>query len=463
MALAACALLVVLGPGAGSALAKHKHRAMPLPRGTVVSRSNFAVGVAVQPDGRVVTAGYQGKGGMEHFAVNRRLENGRTDPAFARPLIEFGAAAAANLVALQPDGKIVLAGVVKAAGPSADGSSTDFALARLLPDGSLDPTFGAGGITRTDLGADDTPNSIELQPDGKILLAGQADFGYPDGANPDSRFAVARYNANGGLDPTFGGSGKTTISFGGFADALAVHAGPGGDVSIAGYHQVDPGALGISDVARARLTESGVLDPSFGPGGKMLTPFLSPAETGGAKIDSADVYTAAYTRDGRLAVAGPVSFDRGKRRLVSRVKVERFANAGSPDSGFAFNGTALIRDSAIGRPNVVDFPSEGGLVVAGGGSSPASLQLVRLTDTGLLDPVFGRKGAVRTRLRGLDGAAFGSAIDPSGRILVAGWAELREERPGLSVLARYLPSGKLDKGFGPRYKRRHRRHRHHAG
>ncbi len=108
-------------------------------------------------------------------------------------------------VALQPDGKIVAAGR----------SSFDFALARYNADGSLDPTFGTGGKVTTDFGFDEA-FAVALQPDGKIVAAGYAVVG------SSLDFALARYNADGSLDPTFGTDGKVTTDFGNFDEALAM-------------------------------------------------------------------------------------------------------------------------------------------------------------------------------------------------------------------------------------------------
>src|SRR6266516_3631488 len=135
----------------------------------------------------------------------------------------------AHGVAVQPDGKLVAVGVAKTS------RSGDFALARYNTNGSLDATFGTGGKVTTDFnGNDDAANAVVLQPDGKIVVAGEAktsrnqDFARNDDAafalvlQPDGKlvaageaktsrnqdFALARYNANGSLDPTFGTGGK---------------------------------------------------------------------------------------------------------------------------------------------------------------------------------------------------------------------------------------------------------------
>src|SRR5205823_5353736 len=127
------------------------------------------------------------------------------DPSFGeagKVLTSFGLQTSATAVLVQPDGKIVAAGLAAEQRKPCCAPS-DFALARYNPDGHLDATFGDGGKVVTDLGASDTPNAIALQPDGKIVVVG--------GTNDDPRveknlrIAIARYLPNGALDPAFDG------------------------------------------------------------------------------------------------------------------------------------------------------------------------------------------------------------------------------------------------------------------
>lgn len=109
---------------------------------------------------------------------------------------------------VQDDGKIV------AAGRSTTGGAGDFALARYEADGSLDPGFGTGGLVTTDFGGDDFARALVLQDDGKLVAAG--------GSFDGSDFALARYEADGSLDPTFGTGGLVTTDFGGDDEAFAL-------------------------------------------------------------------------------------------------------------------------------------------------------------------------------------------------------------------------------------------------
>jgi len=132
----------------------------------------------------------------------------------------------AQELALQADGKIVLAG------SSYNGAGGDFALARYNPDGSLDTTFGTNGTVTTDFGADyeESATTFALQADGKIVVAGSSYNGTGDD------FALARYNPDGSLDPTFGTDGIVTTDFSGDSDSandLALQAD--GKIVVAGH------------------------------------------------------------------------------------------------------------------------------------------------------------------------------------------------------------------------------------
>src|SRR5262249_57418328 len=120
--------------------------------------------------------------------------------------------ALAYSLAVQQDGKIVLAGEASLNG------DRDFALARYNGDGTLDASFGTGGKVTTTFGQNDVAFSVAVQPDGKIVTAGFGLF----------RFALARYNSNGTLDPSFGTGGQRSTADGGFDDGAGRAAGPAG-------------------------------------------------------------------------------------------------------------------------------------------------------------------------------------------------------------------------------------------
>ena len=210
-------------------------------------------GVALQPDGRIVVAGASDAGGSYDMAVARLLApEGTFDPSFGagangRSLANFGGTDIANAVTLQPDGRIVVAGSSDAAGIG------DVAVARLLPGGRLDDSFGDGGKTLVDLGSGDAARAVALQPDGKILLAGSS------GDTDNDDFAVVRLQPNGRPDTTFGTNGHSLVNFGGGDFARAVALQPDGGIVAVGYSVTG----GKADIAVARLLG----DPRPGAGG----------------------------------------------------------------------------------------------------------------------------------------------------------------------------------------------------
>jgi uncharacterized delta-60 repeat protein len=153
--------------------------------------NDFGNAVALQQDGKIIVAGSSDIGGKAHFASVRYNNDGSLDPTFdmdGRVVIDFGTESAnPGAVVIQSDGKIVMAG---SSAPGM-GMGFDFALTRQNSDGSLDTTFGSGGIVITDFG-NDVGQALAIQPDGRLIVAG---FSYDTSAHSD--FAVARYDGAG--------------------------------------------------------------------------------------------------------------------------------------------------------------------------------------------------------------------------------------------------------------------------
>ena len=161
---------------------------------------------------------------------------------------DFGGADVASAVAVQADGKLVVAGT----------SDGNFALARYGVDGALDPSFSGDGLVTTDLGGTDDGQGVAIQADGKIVVVGSS----------DGNFALARYTAGGGLDPSFSGDGLQTTDFGAADGATAV--------AIQGDGRIVVGGSSGGDFALARYDAAGELDPSFSGDGKQTTGFGGP-------------------------------------------------------------------------------------------------------------------------------------------------------------------------------------------
>ncbi|MEO6688256.1 MAG: hypothetical protein ABIS07_08145 [Dokdonella sp.] len=224
--------------------------------------------VAVQADGMIVSAGYTYETGAPHVALTRHTASGQLDPLFGTggKLVvnasgSANGASEAKALLIQPDGKLLIAGYAFSAG-----GNGDFLLMRLNADGSPDSGFGSAGITRTPIGAsEDIANAMVRQPDGRIVLAGSV---YATGGQRD--FALARYTANGVLDPSFGNAGLVTTAIGPSDDyAYALALMPWGRLVAAGSARV---TVGQSDTALAvaAYNTDGSLDHYFGDAGKRM-------------------------------------------------------------------------------------------------------------------------------------------------------------------------------------------------
>lgn len=235
---------------------------------------DWAYATAIQPDGKILAAGVSEANGTYDFALARYTSTKDLDPTFGNGgfvLTDFGRSYdwAYSLVLL-PKGKILVAGVSDASG------SKDFALARYNPEGTLDTSFGVGGrVTETSRSLTaDIIRGMTVQPDGKIVVAGVS---YQDVATlePNGDFMVARYLPDGGNDLTFGIGGIMATDFGdsSYDEPYAVILQPDGKIVLGGYTNAGngPGVLfGADQLALARYGANGLLDPSFGQGGKVI-------------------------------------------------------------------------------------------------------------------------------------------------------------------------------------------------
>jgi uncharacterized delta-60 repeat protein len=260
-----------------------------------------AYSMALQTDGKIVLAGYVNFNGGYSFGLARYNANGTLDAGFGtggKVHTEFDgfgqtfSFADANSVAIQQDGKIV------AAGECTINGQRDFALARYNSNGTLDLGFGTGGKVNTDfVGFADLANDVTIQPDGRIVAAGAAATG--TAASVLFNFALARYNSNGTLDPTFGTGGKVTTDFAGALDTVSdVVVQPDGKIIAAGTATINgftDGAFGL-----ARYFTNGTLDPTFGTGGKLTTNFGPDADGAGSVVLQQDNKRQRQVRDGAL-------------------------------------------------------------------------------------------------------------------------------------------------------------------
>jgi uncharacterized delta-60 repeat protein len=294
----------------------------------------------------------------------------------------IGSLSWATDVAVQSDSRIIVAGW------TGSGSSRDSVLVRYTTDGTLDPSFGSNGIVTTDMGGEDEPNAVALQPDGRIVVVGRRENRYPDYA-----YAVARYDRDGKLDPSFGRGGVVTTDFDDYDSATSVAIQPDGKIVVGGN-------------ALVRYDSDGSLDPSFGNGGAIANHSGSFAEA------------VALQPDGKIVVAD------GNSLL-------RYEPNGKLDLSF---GTGGVVSPNLGV-NTITLQPDGKIVIMVRRYSA----LVRYDSDGKLDSSFGRVGTAWFDF-GVDAIAF----LPDGRSVIAGgrqgeggfmnqtWSDI--------VLARYIGS-----------------------
>ena len=372
--------------------------------GTVItpigSGTDVAYSLALQPDGMIVVAGACSNGTDYDFCLARYLANGALDTNFngiGKVITAIGNGNdGAYSIALRPDGKIVVAG------SCLNGNTYDFCLARYLASGALDLNFNGTGKVITAIGSGNAAAySVALQSDGKIVVAGRCS----NGTNTD--FCLARYLASGALDMSLNSTGTVITTIGSGNDvARGVALQPDGKIVLAGYCSNGTS----SDFCLARYLPSGTLDVSFNGSGTVITP-----------IGVGDDYaiSLALQPDGKIIVAGVCS-----NGANSDFCLARYLANGTFDTSFNSTGKVI---TPIGSSDdygySVALQPDGKIVVAGYCVSGANLDfcLARYLANGTLDTSFGSTGKVITAIGSSTDVANSAALQPDGKIVVAGY------------------------------------------
>jgi len=370
--------------------------------------------VAIQSNGQIVAAGssFSNSKTVEDFIVARYNANGSLDKRFGKngkiTTDFFRNVDSISAIAIQPDGRIVVAGFAQLGGNG--GTPRVFALARYRNDGSPDTSFGNGGSLTTSFGGNfAAASALMLQPDGKIVVAGTVDFN-PDLPGSGLDFALARYTSNGALDGSFGKGGKVVFDFfGSFDQANAAVLQPDGKIIVVGSASYDANNRDIG-FALARFNTDGSIDFGFGTGGKQISDFFG----AGAKANG-----VVLQPDGKFVVAGTAS-DSATRPVATDVALARYNADGSLDSAFGTGGETAIPfpDSATEQGNAVALLPDGKIIVAGTAfktfATPPDFALVRYNADGSLD------GIQTTDIAGGTDEALGLAIQSDGKVVLAG-------------------------------------------
>jgi len=355
--------------------------------------------VAVLPDGRIILGSSTFANGHFQMVLTRLRPDGVIDTGFgvnghATAAFPGSQGERATALTIQSDGKIVVAG----------STGSDFAVVRFASDGSLDTTFGTGGLASSDLGGQDRGFAVVLQSDGKIVVAGERLVG------TSLDFAVVRYSTNGSLDTSSDGDGVVTTTFAAapdsFDSARAVNVQADGRIVVAGSSNLA--------FALARYTSNGALDTTFGIGGLVTTDLAIDNFVSGAT-------DLIIQPDGHVLAGGTGT---GPSRFSSFALI-RYEADGSLDTAFGTGGSVLTPIGA-GTSNSrivgIAVQADGKIVAAGNRDAGTGLDFAaaRYEANGDLDTSFGVGGTVVTDINSSSDRATGMALQPDGRLLVVG-------------------------------------------
>jgi uncharacterized delta-60 repeat protein len=402
-------------------------------------RDALVEAVAIQPDGKIVAAGF-----LEpdttlipyELVLARYNPNGSLDLSFGANGMVTDEHFAGFGVAIQPDGKLVVAGMSNASGPV-----SLFALARFNSDGSPDTSFGSDGKVLTDFGgvpitgANGVAFTPLILPNGKIVAGGTVSK-----ADGKEAIALVRYTPEGSLDTSFGTGGKISTDFS-YQNAAArtfcmqvdrkivASGGVGIDpVTWADFFQPDDPT---ENFAVARFNPDGSSDPAFGNGGLVTVDIFG--YTDGA-------FALDIQPSGKM-VAGGVAL-RSTARETADFALIRLNPDGSLDTGFGTNGKVTVDYNLYADMVFAVLTQPDGKIIAVGRArmSPFSRRfaLARFNRDGSLDLTFGVGGKVTTTYYAETGAeAYAAALLPDGRIIAGGYCWNLEDTDAIMLACYY--------------------------
>lgn len=449
---------------------------------TLVGDGNNAVySIALQGDSKIVMAGYTSYAGANRFAVTRYNTNGSLDNSFngtGIQIVNLGSdMQMGNSVTVQKNEKIVVAGY------TLNGSNNDFAVVRFNTDGSLDNNFDTDGILITDIqnASDDYAGSVALQTDDKLIVAGYAyinsipafvlarynvDGSLDNTFDADGKlvgnykqgntsfnatiiqadgkvlttgtawngtnfdFAIVRYNANGSLDSTFSNDGLQLTDFGLNDEGMSLVVQPDGKIIVGGNSDIT--------FALARYNTDGSLDATFSEDGKLTIPM--------GYSDLAK--SVALQADGKIILAGHSYKDANYD--TAYFAIARINSNGTLDNSFSNDGKVFTNfGNAASFLNAVSIQSDGKIVAAGRSyiNGHNTFSLARYNTDGSLDNTFSSDGKQNSVFGTEDYFGMSQAIQPDGKIVVAGFEESVQQATTSFLVARYNSNGELDNTF----------------
>lgn len=385
---------------------------------TPINDSSTANSIAVQNDGKIIIGGNTTIGSRDYFTLVRYNIDGSVDNTFGaggKVIGNFGGRSKIFSISLQQDGKIIAAGRSLADTITYAG---EFAIVRYKNDGNIDSVFGNNGIARTEMsGPIAEIKKLLIKPDGKILAAGRVSL-----MTFENIPALAQFNIDGSLDSSFGINGKVenyTAKVITISDIALL-----GDGKIVATGETETGNL-ASDFSLLRYLPNGTLDGSFGTNGLILTNFNN---------NSNDVANSLSIQSDSAIVLAGYSY----LPSLSTFALAKYRTNGTLDSSFGSGGkvTTSINDIYAIATDLLIKPT-GNLTVSGNtfGTNDGDFAVAEYLFNGQLDSTFGNNGIATTDFAGFQDQAYASAIQPDGKIILAGQAG---ENANYSIaLARY--------------------------
>jgi uncharacterized delta-60 repeat protein len=367
-----------------------------------------ALAMVLQQDGKIILGGDGNNSGW-NFALARYNSNGTLDATYGtggKVFTDFSSGVdQAYSMALQPDGKVVAAGLVGYAGV------INIGIARYKTNGNLDSTFGVNGKVITLVGNDSRASAVALQPDGKIIIAGCTNYGSA------SDILLVRYKSNGNLDSTFGTNGVVITSVGtgeDFAWTLALQTD--GKLVAGGYTYNGTD----DDFVLIRYNTNGSLDNTFGIGGKVITDFDN--------INN-ELLDILIQPDGKIVAAGSMY-----------VILARYNTNGSLDNSFGTNGKVNFQVNGLASyATSIARESDGKFLIAirsNNGPGSDQFNLAKCNSDGSLDVSFGTGGIVTTTVSSGRNFAYSVLLQPDNNILLGGVKDA--DVNGDFLVARYM-------------------------
>ena len=372
-------------------------------------------GMAIQPDGKIVMVG----GSTSDFVLARYNTNGSLDTTFGtngfvtHSMLSGTSEEIARAVAIQADGKIVVAGHTGQFGRPGRpaGNRFDHAIVRYNANGSVDTTFGAGGVASALIGR---IFAMALQSDGGIIVVGDAPL-------PEDMM-VARYNPNGNLDLTFGEGGFRLFDLGPLgaelAESVAVQSNDA--IVLSGPHTRPGETAREQHTAVVRLDAGGDPDATFGTAGTLIM------------LNTRVGEGVAVQNDGRIVLVGDIE---SATPATPKFATMRLNVNGTPDASFGTDGRVITAVTTRGdQAKAVALQADGKIVVAGRSNNQANpnFAAIRYNANGTPDASFGTASLITVDFFGFTDVAENVAIAPDGKIVLSGLARDNVDGYGLA-------------------------------